>query len=150
MTPLSGVKPPTSRQGAPPRHATCKAVYNPRLDNLERPEVILPRCGVLTAPNRKARENSPPSFSSRRTACSRSLSSLLFSTPPWANELDLARAGVDLPLLDLPELFLAHSLHLVRLRYLSTTKKGQTYFHVQHMSSSSSDEQSTSIQAKLL
>lgn len=41
---------------------------------------------------------------------------------PRADELDLARARVDLPLLDLPQLFLAHGLHLVRLRYLQHQK----------------------------
>lgn len=39
-------------------------------------------------------------------------------TAPRTNELNLARASIDLPFLDLPQLFLAHRLHLVRLRYL--------------------------------
>lgn len=43
---------------------------------------------------------------------------LFLATTPRADELDFARARVDLPLLDLPELLLAHGLHLVCLRYL--------------------------------
>lgn len=44
------------------------------------------------------------------------------ATAPWADELDLPRASVDLPFLDLPQLFLAHRLHLVRLRDLISRK----------------------------
>lgn len=43
---------------------------------------------------------------------------LFFSAAPRADELDLSRARVDLSFLDLPQLLLAHGLHLVRLRYL--------------------------------
>jgi len=49
---------------------------------------------------------------------SRDLLGLFPAATPRADELDLARAGVDLPLLNLPELLLAHCLHLVRLGYL--------------------------------
>lgn len=47
---------------------------------------------------------------------------LFFSAAPRADELDLSRARVDLSLLNLPQLLLAHGLHLVRLRYLSKPK----------------------------
>lgn len=48
---------------------------------------------------------------------------LFLAATPRADELDLASARVDLPLLDLPELLLAHGLHLVRLRYLQRKKE---------------------------
>lgn len=48
---------------------------------------------------------------------------LAFSAAPRAHELDLARASVDLSLLNLPQLLLAHGLHLVRLRYLSRPER---------------------------